>query len=220
MNDNAKAGSNIRLQRPEGKIPKVAKQWANVSRKDTEPESKPHKNDNPNKVNEEKLLISANNNYAANTTSLMSEDNFHSMTEIPLEAANTDDLESPRSVGKEKIKMPEKLPSKANPEDFESQSVSKTKAKKSKLLQNSKASETIVAKSSIDSAKKFVVTSTDIKSEGTTKKIDSGNETLDLKSSSKQLARSDVPKDKLNSQNHCNLSKPSDDKLGTSVDPV
>jgi len=212
MNEDANPGGNLQLQQPKGK---AAKSRPDVTRRDSKPEGKPHESGNFNKVNEEKLLISVNNKFATNITSLTSEDDFHSMIDQPLEAAVTDDPESPRSIDKEKIKTPEKLPSKVNPEDFVSRSVSKTEAKKSRLLQNSKT----FGKSSTDSAKKFVDTSTDMKNEGATERVDSGSETSDLKSSSKQLARTDVLKDKLNSQNHGNLPKPSDDKLGSSVDP-
>ena len=129
---------------------------------------------------------------------------------------------SPKSVAEEIVKVMAKPPKKVNPED-DSLSASKFKAK-NQPIQDSKSTAKNSSSSSngttdtIKSTDVAVLTSTDGKSEDTKKLLDSGDKVHDIKSSSQQQARKDVPKNKPNSQNHGKLSK-SDDKLGTPVDP-
>ena len=146
---------------------------------------------------------------------------YNTLPEMKLESAHHGGDKSPTTLTKEKDEATPKSPKKINPDDHESHISSKTEAKgqpmhKSKLVKTAaKGSTADIAKNSADLPKKCVVTSSDSEEEET-KKLDSGDVTHDLKSSSEPQERSDAPK-KPKSQNHGNLSKPNDDKLGTPV---
>ena len=107
------------------------------------------------------------------------------------------------------------------------ESTSSTDSPKSTAKSNATSTGAVKCMSSTNSPKKSPVTSSDSEKKSTKKLPHSGDKISDTKSSSEQQARSDVPKEKPNSQKpnsqNCEtdkLSKPTDDKLGTPVDII
>ena len=177
-----------------------------ASNQDSKLDNRPQGNHSLKDVREERQMNSiVNPNIVTDATTL--EDTYNSLSEMKLESACHGSDESPKTLTKKKDEAPPKSPEKVNPE---SHIPSKTEAK-SQPMQKSKSTSKSIAKSNTDSPKTSVVASTDNEGEHT-KQLDSGDETHDLKSSK----RSDTPnKPKL--QNHANLLKSDDDKLGTPV---
>ena len=207
MAENTKPGSTVQPQQT--LLKNAEKLHFAASNQDSKLDNRPQRNHSLKDVREERQMNSIlNPNIVTDATIL--EDTYNSLSEMKLESACHGGDKSPKTLTKKKDEASPKSPEKVNPE---SHIPSKTKAK-SQPTQKSKSTAKCIAKSITDSPKTSVVTSTVNEGEHA-KQLDSGDETHDLKSSSEQQERSDVP-NKPKSQNHGNLSKP-DDKLGTPV---
>ena len=210
MTENIKPESNVQ---PQQTMLKVMKPHSAASNQDSKSDNKPHGNRSLKDVGEDRPL---NNNITV-TDAITFEHTYDTLPEMKLESACH---ESHTTLTKGKHEATLKSPKKVKPDDHGSHIPGKTEAKsqlmhKSKSVKTTAKGSTDVAKNCTDLPKKSVVTSSDSEEEET-KKLDSGDITHDLKSSSERLERSDAP-NKPKSQNHGNLSKPNDDKLGTPV---
>ena len=210
MTENIKPESTVQ---PQQTMLKVMKPHSAASNQDSKSDNKPHGNHSLKDVGEDRPL---NNNITV-TDAITFEHTYDTLPEMKLESACH---ESHTTLTKEKHEATLKSPDKVKPDDHGSHIPSKTEAKsqlmhKSKSVKTTAKGSTDVAKNCTDLPKKSVVTSSDSEEEET-KKLDSGDVTHDLKSSSEPQERSDAP-NKPKSQNHGNLSKPNDDKLGTPV---
>ena len=202
MTENTKPVSNIQPQWTEERVPKVAKPWPSASSQYSKSDSRPQENNNFNKVREEKPLTTVTNNLKTVST--------FSMVAMKLESASAGSSENSTKVKEATVKPPKKV----DPED-ESLPARKIEAPSKSVETTAKNSSSSSSNGSTDtiksSTKKSVLTSTDDEGKDTKKLLDSGDKIHDIKSSSEQQARSDVPKKKPNDT----LSKPNDE--GTPV---
>ena len=198
INENTKAGNIVQPQRTEG-IPKPAKPWPTA---DLTSDLKSHENNNFKEVREEKLNTNIINANIVTDTVLKPEATVPTTTQMKPESADAGDCVISKPVTKEKDKETTKQP--PNPED---QSTSEAAVKNQHM--HSKASKT-TAKGSADFTEK---------SGESTKTPDADDNNHALKSPSEQQVKKDEPKNKPNTHSYSKLSKLSDNKVGTPVDP-